>query len=125
MAQASQFQEVHVDQFNLLVVPAAASLSPIFDCGGTTLCGFIADEQLSGLNVFFNVSNRPGTSLSALYDGSATPAPVQFTLPAIGPGQTVYTYIPPIIFAGVKYIQFSLSSSVAADSTIELCVRPT
>lgn len=129
MTTVTQFSQIHVDLQNAVTIPSGQTLSNMFDCGGTQLCGLYVSSPLSDMLLTFDVGNVPPDliRLSPMYDGATpTPAKVNFTAPTIvGSFDFAYIYISPAVFAGVKYIQIESSDAVASDAIIYLAVRPT
>ncbi len=124
MSKVTDFREIHVNTQNTVTLASGQTESDILDCGGTTLCGIIADSNLSGAVLVFNVSNNPTSVLYPLYDGAAPPVRVSYTMPPIAPGDKAFTFIHPSVFAGIRYVQIVALIAPGADSVVELCVRP-
>jgi len=125
MTTITEFQNIHIDQQNIVIVPALGTLSSVFDCGGTQLCGFYAPYEIRGSNVTFISKNRPEALNSFVYDGGATPVLVNYPVPLMGAGENAYIPVSLTIFAGIRYVQLVMSDPVTINTRIELAVRPT
>jgi hypothetical protein len=126
MAQIQHFQEVHVNINNTATMAASSNFSTVFDCGGTTVCCIKFDSQMENKTITFYVSNQSlpkvGNTLYPFYDMSGTL--ISLNVPTIPAGAFAVIQIPPIIFAGVRFIQVVSSLVVPQNSIIEFYSRP-
>lgn len=124
MANPSLFPPSHADEAIDQVIITGSSQTQVLDCAGCTLCGVIVDEHLSNANLTFQVAVRKNDGMVGLYDGAAPPALVNYTVPVIAPGAKAAITIPPIVFAGFRYVKILSSAPVGGDSHITFVVRP-
>lgn len=122
MATVQEFPQVHVNEGNIATIAASSDFSTILDCNGTSVCGFVFDEYVNGVDATFKVSNDLTRGYWPLNDAASNPVTV--VVPAIGANQRAAVYVDPQIFAGWRYVQVIVSAVVVADSHVEFALRP-
>lgn len=123
MTTVAEFREVHIDENTTVVIPATTTTSPLYDCGGSSICALQVDEQLSGKTLTFLVGQIPNKGV--LYPFvDPTGANIGVVCPAISSGQKAVIQIPPGIFAGIRFVRVVASGAVATDSIMTFFVRP-
>lgn len=101
-----------------LIIPAGATQSPVFDCGGTSPGGLLLPAAFTSCNISFSVGKYgPNGAFYTLtnFDGSAF---------AIAAAASEWIPLLPSMFCGVNFLQLNFSAAQTGGYTMELALIP-
>ena len=124
MATIQQFREVHVNVNNSVIMPANVAYTGEFDFGGTSPCAVQVDEFMENKSLTFQVSDNPFADNNVYANYYKDGVLVQIDIPTIASGQLHVAYLPPALFAGVRYMRVIADNIVVQDSKIVFYNRP-